>query len=83
MTHPHLRFRYNDPTFCHSCGGDVHPVKDTAWGRLCSECRTPCASCNDWMMGDTGLLHDGKLMHIACALEAMEAAQPSELGSAA
>jgi hypothetical protein len=25
-THPHYRFRYADPTFCKSCGGDTLPL---------------------------------------------------------
>jgi len=73
--HPSLRFRYADPTFCHSCGGDTLPVKDTHSGQICTECRTECAACEDWMMNDSGLTHQGRLMHTQCALEAMEAAQ--------
>jgi hypothetical protein len=72
MNHPHIRFRYNDPTFCHYCGGDTHPVKYTHAGHICSDCRTECAWCESWLMGES-IEHNGKRMHAACALEAMDA----------
>ncbi len=66
--HPHYRFRYADPTFCASCGGDTLPVEQTHLGLICSDCRTRCAYCEDWMMG-AGVTVDGKRMHSECAEE--------------
>lgn len=60
---------------CQSCGNEAD-CKDTPIGYLCAECRALCAHCEDPMLDDSGLMHDGKLMHIACALEAMEAETP-------
>jgi hypothetical protein len=72
--------------FCDACGSADAECKDTHLGHICSECRHECAYCEDWMMDDAGLRHAGKLMHIACALEAMDAEKPAtlaEIGSAA
>jgi hypothetical protein len=64
---PHnLQFRYNDPRFCHSCGGDTFPVKDTHIGPVCSDCRVLCSYCEDWLMGHA-ITVDGKRYHPECA----------------
>src|SRR4051812_4975622 len=55
--------------FCDSCGDCRNECKSTHMGNICTECRTLCALCQDWLLTSDVVTLDGQRFHVGCASE--------------